>query len=759
MRPPAAPLRPGPAIRHLLAFGLSLGLLADAGADDHQRDGDDHGDSRSSATHVSLPSQTSGEIDSYACVYCSGLEEDYFRFKVSRRGEVLVYTTGGLDTMGTLYDSAGRRLAFSFTSARGSYIDGDAVRQIGREFLIRRELAAGTYYVAVSADEVGTYTLSIGNATSIEDPSGGGSGSSAGGSIGNGSYRRALGDFDGNGRDDVLLRNEDGRWYYYPMDGRRHQAGRGIANLTRNLEWSVAGIGDFNGDGRDDVLLRHKNGRWYYYPMHGRLHLTAIRGPANLTRDLEWSVAGIGDFDGDGRDDVLLRHADGRWYYYPMDGRRHMAGRGIANLTRNLEWSVAGIGDLNGDRRDDVLLRKPTTGAWYYYPMNGRQIWAGRGPASLPYDLEWSVAGIGDFNGDFKDEVLLRHEDGRWYHYPMHGRGHLLGWEGPANLTRNLEWSVAGIGDLNGDGRDDVLLRKQASGVWHYYPMNGRLHLPERDGRANLTSNLAWRGLFSVGGTGRRFRDCDECPLMAVVPAGTFMMGAPESYLEYEHPVHLVTIAAPFAVGVYEVTFAEWDACVADGGCAADDADPWSLRDHGWGRGRRPVMNVTWEEAKSYVEWLSGKTGESYRLLSESEWEYAARAGTQTTYSWGDEMGENQANCRDDPSYSSASWWGAGCGDQWSERAPVGSFPANAWGLHDMHGNVEEWVEDCWNGSYAGAPRDGRAWLSGDCGFRVYRGGSWYASPIRSRASSRGYWSADSGLWDVGFRVARTRAP
>ena len=127
-------------------------------------------------------------------------------------------------------------------------------------------------------------------------------------------------------------------------------------------------LGDLNGDGRDDVLLRHENGRWFYYPMDGRSHITDQRGYADLTRNLAWQFAGIGDLNGDERDDVLVRHTDGRWFYYPMDGRRHIIGeRGLANLTRNLDWHVAGIGDLNGDGKDDVLLRNKN-GRWYYYP-------------------------------------------------------------------------------------------------------------------------------------------------------------------------------------------------------------------------------------------------------------------------------------------------------------------------------------------------------------------------------------------------------
>ena len=147
----------------------------------------------------------------------------------------------------------------------------------------------------------------------------------------------------------------------------------------------------------------------------------------------------------------------------------------------------------------------------------------------------------------------------------------------------------------------------------------------------------------------------------------------------------------------------------------------------GWGRGRRPVIFVSWEDAVAYTKWLSEQTGERYRLPSEAEWEYAARSGTKKKkYSWGNEIGHNRANCD-------------GCGSQWDNRktAPVGSFGPNIWGLHDMHGNVKEWVQDCWNGSYQGAPTDGSAWESGDCSQRVLRGGAWNYNPGILRSAYR----------------------
>ena len=240
---------------------------------------------------------------------------------------------------------------------------------------------------------------------------------------------------------------------------------------------------------------------------------------------------------------------------------------------------------------------------------------------------------------------------------------------------------------------------------------------------------------------GSRFLDCSECPQMVVIPAGSFLMGSPESEegrFDNEGPQHRVTIPAPFAVGAYEVTFEEWDACVAEGGCGG-----YRPNDNGWGRGWRPVIHVSWNDAQAYVRWLRGKTGKEYRLLSEAEWEYAARAGTTTRYSFGDEITESDAN------------YDVNIG----KTQPVGSYRANAYGLYDMHGNVWEWGQDCWNGSYAGAPNNGEAWERGDCSFRVLRGGSWGSDSRDLRSANRGRDRTGSRGGNIGFRVARTLTP
>jgi len=241
---------------------------------------------------------------------------------------------------------------------------------------------------------------------------------------------------------------------------------------------------------------------------------------------------------------------------------------------------------------------------------------------------------------------------------------------------------------------------------------------------------------------GSGFKECaNGCPVMIVIPAGKFIMGSPESESNRdasEGPQHEVTIAKPFAVSKFEVTFEAWDACVAAAACPR-------LADR-WGRGEMPVIDVSWGDAKQYVGWLSQLTGKEYRLLTEAEWEYAARAGARTRYSWGDNLGKGNADCD-------------GCGSPWDlkQTAPVGSFKPNAWGLYDMHGNVWEWVEDSWHETYDGAPTDGSAWLAGgDPSFRIVRGGSWRNDSEIVRAATRVRRHVNVRFDTLGFRVART---
>jgi formylglycine-generating enzyme required for sulfatase activity len=252
---------------------------------------------------------------------------------------------------------------------------------------------------------------------------------------------------------------------------------------------------------------------------------------------------------------------------------------------------------------------------------------------------------------------------------------------------------------------------------------------------------------------GETIQDCADCPEMVVVPAGRFMMGSPADEPERESnedPQRRVTIAKPFAVGKYAVTFAEWDACVANGGCGG-----YRPADEGWGRGDHPVINVNWDDAKAYVTWLSRKTGKSYRLPSEVEWEYVARAGTTTPFWWGRSITPAQAN------YDGGVKPYKGGGKRGGYRrktVPVKSFTPNPWGLYQVHGNVYEWTEDCWDASYDLAPTNDSA-NTGNCKTRVVRGGSWYNSPRYLRAAFRNGLTTTDRVNLSGFRVVRTLNP
>ena len=244
--------------------------------------------------------------------------------------------------------------------------------------------------------------------------------------------------------------------------------------------------------------------------------------------------------------------------------------------------------------------------------------------------------------------------------------------------------------------------------------------------------------------TGQLFRECASCPEMIVVPAGEFLMGsAGGEGRRSERPQRKVTIARSFSVAKFEVTFAQWDACIAHGGCTHRPDD------RGWGRGLLPVTDISWNDAQQYVKWLSKHTRKQYRLLSESEWEYSARAGSTSRYPWGHDLGKVNANC-------------AGSGNQWDDRqpAPAGSFPPNAFGLHDMIGNLWEWVEDNWHADYNGAPQDGSVWHEGDASQRVMRGGSYGRTAGECHSAFRDFARPPAFRnYIFGIRVARTLNP
>ena len=292
----------------------------------------------------------------------------------------------------------------------------------------------------------------------------------------------------------------------------------------------------------------------------------------------------------------------------------------------------------------------------------------------------------------------------------------------------------------------------------------------ERERRAREEAEREWA-------VGRVFRDCPDCPEMVVVPSGDFMMGSPaleEGRFDQEGPMHRVTIGYRFAVGVHEVIRGEFARFVRatnramGNSCLTFENGEWEIRqgrhwrDPGFSQGDdHPVVCVSWNDAAAYARWLSQETGKAYRLLSESEWEYVARAGTSTARYWG-ESTSGQCRHANGADASTDFDWRVHCNDGYAWTAPVGSYGANGFGLYDVLGNVWEWVQDCGNDSYQGAPTDGRVWENGDCSWRVLRGGSWNNGPSGLRSAARlryvsgNYDSHDSYL---GFRITRTPTP
>jgi formylglycine-generating enzyme required for sulfatase activity len=277
-------------------------------------------------------------------------------------------------------------------------------------------------------------------------------------------------------------------------------------------------------------------------------------------------------------------------------------------------------------------------------------------------------------------------------------------------------------------------------------------------------------------GSGVSFKDCADCPEMVIAPEGSFTMGSPTNEPERESrqagtesPPHEVRIAKPFAVGQLAITRGQFAKFVGatgyntDGGCwtwapgsdwKEDKSASWRLP--GFDQDdSHPVVCVNWDDAKAYVAWLAKTTGKSYRLLSEAESEYVARAGTTTPFWWGSSITPEQANYNGTYVYAG----GGSKGEYRAKTVPANSFKPNRWGIYQAHGNVWSWVEDCWHDTYNEAPVDGSRWTSGDCSRRVLRGGCWSNSPRSLRAADRHRIVLDVRVDDVGFRLARTLNP
>lgn len=258
---------------------------------------------------------------------------------------------------------------------------------------------------------------------------------------------------------------------------------------------------------------------------------------------------------------------------------------------------------------------------------------------------------------------------------------------------------------------------------------------PEHHTAQPAPQPLTEKAPAAIAATTGEVKDCSTCPVLVSLPRGSFMMGNNSSDPS-EKPAHQVSISKPFAIGKYEITVAQWDACVEAGACQKTS--------DGTRAKSSPARDLSWDDAQQYVKWLSKTTGKAYRLPTEAEWEYAARGGTSTRYWWGEQMRTGMANCKD-------------CGEPWQKDAPaaVGSFAANPFGLHDVNGSVWEWVADCWHNSYKGAPTDGKAWDEPNCRTRVIRGGSWRDGASYMPSSTRFKYDASVRYSQNGFRVAR----
>jgi formylglycine-generating enzyme required for sulfatase activity len=282
---------------------------------------------------------------------------------------------------------------------------------------------------------------------------------------------------------------------------------------------------------------------------------------------------------------------------------------------------------------------------------------------------------------------------------------------------------------------------------------------------------------------GKVFTDCVDCPEMVVIPAGRFVMGAApgeeeretlsEPFRHRSQPQHAVEVAG-FSAGKFEITRGQYRVFAEATGRRSDGCFVWTVdgfehdptkdwRNPGYAQDdAHPVACVSWDDASAYARWLAARTGKDYRLLTEAEWEYAARAGTATARFWGDDGNmscgfANGADLTTATQVPNADTWDiANCSDLYAYTAPVGSYRANSFGLHDMLGNVWEWTQDCWNGNYSGAPVDGSAWAAGDCFLRAVRGGSWEDAPLGVRAAYRVGSPTVIRVYIRGFRVGRT---
>jgi len=301
-------------------------------------------------------------------------------------------------------------------------------------------------------------------------------------------------DFNADLRSDILWRNAaTGENYVYPMNGKTIFGTEGYLRTVADLNWKVVGIGDFDGDGKADVLWRNSStGENYLYFMDGTT-IKPTEGYLRTVADQNWLVAGVGDFNGDGKDDILWRNQlTGENYIYFMNGLSIQPNEGYLRTVADLSWRIVGVADFDGDGKSDILWRNAVSGQNYLYPMNGTAILGTEGYLRTVADTNWQVKGVGDFDGDGKADILWRNAvSGENYLYPMNGTT-ILATEGYLRMVADLNWSVAGVGDYDGDGRADIVWRNGSSGQNYLYPMNGATILPT-EGYLRTVADQHWQ--------------------------------------------------------------------------------------------------------------------------------------------------------------------------------------------------------------------------------------------------------------------------
>ena len=728
----------------------------------HLRDGgdDDHGDTRSTATRIALPSFASGSVP-------FADDTDYFRFEVSASETIaidVIELWDRHDLTATVFDAQGEEVEedkrvgnrIKLTLAEGTYY----VR------MVRRESARnGSYVLNLQSSSVGDdegevgecndhcdtrsaatlvalpggmggaidpgndtdyfrFEVSASSTVTIESTFSGGNVDTVGTLFDARGSRIAQDDDSGSYFHFRIERTLDAGTYYVRVNSLGATAGGYILYLQSDASGGdEGGVWDAHGDTRSAAthvalpsttpgMIDTGNDTDYF-----RFEVSADADVVVESSDDLDTVGTLFGVYGDyiAQDDNAAMGANFRIEQSLGEGTYYVRVHSRGRKTGGYHLVLRGGGD-GGNRSDDhgdtpstaTGVALPSTTSGRIDPVNDRDYFRIEMPNSGTVVIE-SLGGsdtVGTLFDASGDRMAQDDDGGEWLNFL---------------IERTL---------------DEGTYYVRVDSFWG---TTGRYHLAARVRDGQSTSS-------------KTFRDCAECPAMVPLPAGHFLMGAWESEPHSrsgERPRRAVSVPS-FAVSAYEVTFAEWDACVADGGC-----DGYWPDDAGWGRGDRPVINVSWEDAQLYVEWLSGVTGQAYRLPTEAEWEYAARAGTATPFYTGGTISPRQAN------YDGRHGYPEGYDDEGLYRrktTPVGSFAANTLGLHDVHGNVAELVQDCYNESHQDAPADSSAREGGDCD-RVLRGGAWNYRPQDLRSAYRNWTDSRNRSDHMGFRVVRTLTP